>query len=84
MLRASLLPLSAGDLHLAGRLGPSTGSSSLGQQRAAEAALGTSPPALNGTFVGEPGGSHGLAGTHSALVLETLLQLGWDVGLPYP
>lgn len=63
--------MSAGDLHLSGRLGPSPGSSSLGQQRAAEAALGTSPPALNGTFVGKPGSSPGMAGTHSALVLET-------------
>lgn len=92
--RASALPLSASDLHRGGRLGPSPRSRSLGRQRAAEAALGTSPPALNGTFVGEPGGSPGLPGTRSAPVpglwcqqrpaLPGVLQRGWGTGAVPP
>lgn len=35
------------------------------RRAAAEAALGSSPPELNGTFVGDAGGSMGLAGTRS-------------------
>lgn len=46
-----------------GRLGPLLLGAASWRRAAAEAALGSSPPALNGTFVGEPGSSSGLAGT---------------------
>lgn len=48
-----------------GRLGPLLLGAASWHREAAEAVLGSSPPALNGTFVGEPGGSSGLAGTCS-------------------
>lgn len=63
---------------------------------AAEAALGSSPPQLNGTFVGDAGGSTGLAGTGSVPVSQGLcppvmssssqgnvgmLWQGWDSGV---
>lgn len=79
-----------------GRLGPLLLGAASWHRVAAEAAPGSSPPAVNGTFVGDAGSSSGLARTHSgsaaalgpgagglcppAMSSPSQASLGWDLG----